>query len=343
MRKAKAGRRSTIYDIAEAAGISASTVSLVMNGSWERYRIHADTAGRVLKAAEAVGYNANQRARGLRLQRSSLAGMIIPHYRNRFFAGLAETFEARARERGLCPIVVSTQRDDATERQVTETLIAQAVECLIFAGVNRPDPLNQLCIDAGIACVNLDLPGAAAPSVVTDNRGGSTELTLRLIDMVAERGGDPAQIQFVGGRRGEFATDERMIGFEAAFAARQVAFHPESILPCGYQPSAAQEVFARLADHAPPGIFVNSITALEGLARLVAAGRWPASTVLGCFDWDPFAYAMPLPVIMMRQDVEELIRHCFAVFDGPGVPPGSRIVVPPRDAAAHRPPGAELA
>ena len=51
------------------------------------------------------------KARGLRLSRSGLAGMIVPHYRNRFFAGLAEAFEAEARSRGLCPVVVSTERD----------------------------------------------------------------------------------------------------------------------------------------------------------------------------------------------------------------------------------------
>ena len=110
MARSPSGRRSTIYDIAAATKASPSTVSLVLNGSWTRYRIKEDTAKRVLKAAQDLGYAVNMKARGLRLSRSGLAGMIIPHYRNRFFAGLAEAFETDTRQRGLCPIVVSTQR-----------------------------------------------------------------------------------------------------------------------------------------------------------------------------------------------------------------------------------------
>ncbi len=46
------GRRSTIYDIAAETKASASTVSLVLNGSWSRYRIKEDTARRILKSAQ---------------------------------------------------------------------------------------------------------------------------------------------------------------------------------------------------------------------------------------------------------------------------------------------------
>ncbi|HEX7110256.1 MAG TPA: LacI family DNA-binding transcriptional regulator, partial [Aestuariivirga sp.] len=102
------GRKTTIYDIAVAAHSSPAAVSLVLNDSWQRYRIKQETATRILNGAERLGYAVNLKARGLRLSRSGLAGMILPHYRNRFFAGLAEAFEAEARSRGLCPIVVST-------------------------------------------------------------------------------------------------------------------------------------------------------------------------------------------------------------------------------------------
>ncbi|SJZ73931.1 LacI family DNA-binding transcriptional regulator [Consotaella salsifontis] len=324
-------RRSTIYDIAQETGTSASTVSLVLNGSWERYRINADTAERILATAERIGYRANLRARGLRLNRSSLAGMIIPHYRNRFFAGLAEAFELKARERGLCPIVVSTQRDAPTERKVTQTLIAQQVEFLIIAGVQDCDELDELCAAAGIACVNLDLPGTLAPSVVTDNRGGARELTRHLVAAARERGGDPAKIHFVGGRSGEFATEERVIGFTEALAEAGISPDPSKILCCGYLPKAAHEAFSGLAaaGKLPDGLFVNSITAFEGFAAFFQESPEAGQPVVACFDWDPFAATLPLPVIMMRQNVEEMIRHCFDILDGKPAGPNGRIVVEP--------------
>src|SRR3954471_8671229 len=133
--RAARGRKVTIYDIAVAANVSPTTVSLVLNDSWRRYRIKQESANRILDCAERLGYAVNLKARGLRLSRSGLAGMILPHYRNRFFAGLAEAFEAEARVRGMCPIVVSTHRNPDNELNATETLLAQQVEFLFIAGV----------------------------------------------------------------------------------------------------------------------------------------------------------------------------------------------------------------
>lgn len=331
MSKHGTGRKATIYDIAAAAGTSASTVSLVLNGSWERYRINAETARRVREVAASVGYSANLRARGLRLSRSSLAGMIIPHYRNRFFAGLAETFETKARERQLCPIVVSTQRDPETELSVVRTLIAQQVECLIIAGVNQPDALNALCREAEIGCVNLDLPGSGAPSVVSDNRAGSYELTSRLIDQVRARGLDPGEIVFVGGRADEFATDERVAGFLQALSDAGVPASETVIERCGYEPKAARAALQALlrAGRPPCGIFVNSITALEGFARLLNTGEIANPPSIVCFDWDPFAASLPVPILMMRQNVEELVGRCFDILDGASGSDDEMVVVAP--------------
>lgn len=327
----KERKRTTIYDIAAAASTSAATVSLVLNGRWERHRITSDTALRVEEAARRTGYRANQRARGLRLSRSSLAGMIVPHYRNRFFAGLAEAFEAAARARGLCPVVVSTQRDAAVERSVVAALVAQQVEFLIIAGVDRPDALTELCVAAGIGTVNLDLPGSAAPSVLTDNRGGSNELTRRLIGAVLARGGLPADIRFVGGRADEFATDERVAGFTQALAAFGVAAD-DRIVRCGYKPRDARSAFEALAAAPggfPPGVFVNSVTTFESFAGFLRGRADPPAPAVACFDWDPFAAALPIPVIMMRQNVDAMIAACWAIFDGRPVVAGERIFVPP--------------
>src|SRR5260370_12555316 len=142
MASSNQGRKSTIYDIAKATGSSTSAVSMVLNGTWARYRIKEETANRILESAQELGYNVNMRARGLRLSRSGLAGMILPHYRNRFFAGLAQTFEDQARSRGLCPIVVSTQRDPSVEATVTETLLSQRGGLLLIPGVRKPTPLK---------------------------------------------------------------------------------------------------------------------------------------------------------------------------------------------------------
>lgn len=310
------GRKTTIYDVAAAANASAATVSLVLNGSWARYRIKKDTAHRITEAARRLGYHANLAARGLRLSRSGLAGMILPHYRNRFFADLAEAFEAEARCRNLCPIVVSTQRDETVELNVTRTLLAQRVEFLFIAGVPRPDPLDRLCAAAGVPCVNVDLPGSGAPSVVSDNLGGARRLTDILIEKVARRGGSPEALLYLGGVAGEYATDNRVAGFTEALRAHGITLGPDGLALCGYPPASARDAldaYVARRGRLPAGLFVNSIAAFEGAIEF--ASGLPASTlagcVAGCFDWDPFAACLPLDVTMMRQDVETMMQHAF--------------------------------
>ena len=314
------GRKSTIYDISEATGTSVTAVSMVLNGSWTRYRIKEETANRILESAQQLGYNVNMRARGLRLSRSGLAGMILPHYRNRFFAGLAETFEEQARSRGLCPIVVSTQRDPAVETSVTETLLSQRVEVLFIAGVRNPTPLNSLCAAAGVTCINVDLPGSGAPSVVSDNRGGARALTEVLIDKMRTRGGAAEELVFLGGVAGEYATEERILGFRDAFAAGGISPAADAIDCCGYNASAARQALAHGYEslgRLPAGLFINSITAFEGLVQFTSQLSRDAlqSTVVGCFDWDPFAAHLPFEVTMMRQDVDKIISEAFALAD----------------------------
>jgi LacI family transcriptional regulator, fructose operon transcriptional repressor len=338
MPQAAGRRRSTIYDIAAAAKASPSTVSLVLNGSWTRYRIKEETAKRIMKTAGELGYAVNMKARGLRLSRSGLAGMIIPHYRNRFFAGLAEAFETDARQRGLCPIVVSTQRDESIEASVTATLLSQQVEFLFIAGVRNTQPLNALCRAAGIPCVNLDLPGSDAPSVVTDNYTGARTLTEGLIGKILIRKHGQGELLlgdllFLGGVMGEHATDRRIAGFRDALAASGLAAKPE-IHCCGYRPSAAREALAKHFEtlgRMPSGLFINSITAFEGLLQfslqVPRSAMRNVSTV--CSDWDPFAAHLPFDVTMTRQNVEAIIAEGYGLVDNfvPGENP--MIIVPP--------------
>lgn len=321
--------RTTIRDLAAAAGVSVSTTSLVMNGTWERYRISKATAERVRTAADEIGYAPNPRAKALRTRRSALAGMLIPHYRNRFFAGLAETFESCARAEGLVPIVVSTQRDLETEQAVARTLIAQEVELLILAGMEDPSTLNKLCRRGGIRSINVDLPGSDAFSVVTDNHAGAETLTDRLL---ADRD-VTGTVVFLGGRDGEYATDRRVEGFLAACARAGRSADEILVLRCGYRTSDAHAALVGLleAGTLPPALMINSITAFEGFATFWREhGEGMGRPRVACFDWDPLAACLPLPIIMLRQDVEAMIGACFDRFAAPEDGDTGLRMIPPR-------------
>ena len=326
--------KPTIYDIAKATNASPSTVSLVLNGNWSRYRIKQDTAQRIRQSAERLGYNVNLTARGLRTSRSGLAGMILPHYRMRFFAELAEAFEAEARRRGLCPIVVSTQRHPDVAAQVTTTMLAQPVEFLFMAGVPEPAPLNALCKAADIPCVNLDLPGNGAPSVVSDNAGGARRLTERVIAELSARGCTPIDLVYIGGVEGEYASDNRVSGFLAALAGSGFGSNQVALYRCGYLPEKAYQALERHVAQKggmPAGILAKSSTAFEGVVQF--DGCQPRSALetltVGCCDWDPFAAHLPYHVMMLRQDAASMVAEAFEALAPHRQVNPDLVVVPP--------------
>lgn len=326
-------RKTTIYDIAKAGGISAAAVSLILNGRWKENRIRPETATRIIELASQLGYSINLKARGLRLSRSGIGGMILPHYSNHFFAELAESFEAEARRRGVCPIVTSTQREPANELRVTEVLIAQQVDFLFVTGVRQPTPLNELCAFAGVPCINVDLPGDRAPSVMSDNADGAFRLTEVLMAKLEARRLPVDDWFFFGGVRDDNSTSARIDGFTRALAKRGVTPAPEAFDCQGYSPNIAEKAlcdcYGRLG-RLPAGLFVNGITGLEGALRfssLQPAANF-AGAVVGAFDWDPFAAHLHFDLTMVRQDVDAMIAGSFRLLDEyqPGSNP--RLLIP---------------
>lgn len=326
-------RKTTIYDISKAGGVSPTAVSLILNGRWKEYRIKSETAARVLDLANELGYSINLKARGLRLSRSGVGGMILPHYSNHFFVELAESFEAETRRRGVCPIVTSTQRDPEKELRVTEVLIAQQVDFLFVTGVRQPDPLNDLCALAGVPCINVDLPGDHAPSVMSDNSGGAYRLTEILLSKLDARGLPIDDWFFFGGVRDDNSTSARIEGFTNALAKRGVKLDAQAFDCQGYPPVVAEKALDdcyRRLGRLPTSLFVNGITGLEGALRF--SSRLPGANftraVVGAFDWDPFAAHLHFDLTMVRQDVDAMIKSSFQLLDEykPGNNP--KLVIP---------------
>ncbi|TDC55955.1 LacI family transcriptional regulator, partial [Actinomadura sp. KC345] len=103
--------RPTSKDVAQEAGVSQSTVSLVLGGKWEG-RVSPATASGVRDAAERLGYRPNQAARNLRLGTTRTVLLLVPTLTAPFF-GPVYTGAARAAARHGFGVVVSTWPDDA--------------------------------------------------------------------------------------------------------------------------------------------------------------------------------------------------------------------------------------
>src|SRR5438045_9786343 len=79
----------TLQHIADRSGVSVTTISRVLSGQADRYRISKQTESAVRKVAKEFNFVPNQLARSLRLKKTLKVGLVIPDISNPFFAVIA--------------------------------------------------------------------------------------------------------------------------------------------------------------------------------------------------------------------------------------------------------------
>ncbi|MER6567159.1 substrate-binding domain-containing protein [Streptomyces sp. NPDC001093] len=131
---ASEGGPVTLRGIAERLGLNVSTVSRVLNGSrGEQERAASqETAQRIRRLAEELGYRPNPHAASLRTRRSNLVGVLFPQLSEIVVATIYEGIEAEATARGLSTFVTNTHDAPALQRERIGMVLARRVDGLII-------------------------------------------------------------------------------------------------------------------------------------------------------------------------------------------------------------------
>ncbi len=167
-------RLVTIPDIAFAAGVSRTTVSLVMNGKAAQYRISTATRQRVEAVIAQSGYQPNRMARNMRLGRGTLVGLILVEG-TPDVGGLIAGLEPALAGAGYSLVVSSVSFDPATVRERIQRLNHDGLAGLIYGpGI----PVGPAPILAGLGpTIILGLPAAGLPGVFHDDEPGGQPLS----------------------------------------------------------------------------------------------------------------------------------------------------------------------
>jgi len=213
-----AGRtKATILDIAREAGVSKSTVSLVLQGS---ALIRPETAVKVRKAIEDVGYVYNRGAANLRKAHSNVIGMVVNDLTNPFYAELAVGMERVFQSAGIVPFIANTAENPVRQEEVLKSMMEQDVAGLIVSPARgtKPDAFRKL-ETAGIPVVFAmrRLAESRIPVVAPDNHRGAYIATEHLIQKGHRR------LAFFGGSADLVVYHERLGGFREACAAHGIA------------------------------------------------------------------------------------------------------------------------
>src|SRR5438552_14132830 len=173
----------TIHDVARHAGVSAMTVSRVVN---ERPRVSVDTRKRVQASISKLGYVPNRLARGLIQRKTGALGVIVPDVANPFFTLVVRGAEDVAWRAGYHVILCDTQGDLERERGYLEDMVAFQVEGVLIAPVgDRSRPHLRMLTRNNVPFVLIDrsVTGFDSDLVQGDSVTGARQLVEHLVGL----------------------------------------------------------------------------------------------------------------------------------------------------------------
>lgn len=273
----------TIRDVAHRAGVSAMTVSRVINGS---AKVTDETRTRVEAAIAELSYVPNTLARGLTQHRSGTIGMVVPDLGDPFFTLVLRGAEQVARRAGYRLIVCNTNSENELEAGYIDDLIAHQVDGIIIAPVNdlsKPVIARLAARPMPHVLVDRSIPGVEADIVQGDSIGGARILVDHLVAHGHRTIAHITEPQNVSTAR------DRLSGYREALEAHGIPYDPELVEEgSGATIAGAETATARLLQRqAPPSaIFaVNNLAAVGVVLAVRAAGlSVPGEVAVACFD-----------------------------------------------------------
>ena len=177
-------RNPTLRDVAEAAGVHAATASRALNPETRRM-VNAETARRVLRAAESLGFSPNPIARGLKTAKSGTIGLVLPDITNPLFPPIVRGIEDVLSGSGYSALIVNTDNDPDRERVQIASLRSRQVEGLIVATALLDHPLlDQLHEQkVNVVLVNRRTATVEVPWITPDDAAGVEQSVSHLVGL----------------------------------------------------------------------------------------------------------------------------------------------------------------
>jgi len=175
---------ASINDIAKELGLSATTISRVLNNKGDLYRISKATQLKVRELAEKLHYVPNEYAANLRSGKTNTIALSIPSFMNPFFGRIASNLNKELRELGFLTIFNESDENESIEADALKKLRSRNIEGLIIAPSGSNSKEIRILQDKGlpIVCVDRYFEDDDIPYVATDNFIGGYEATKYLIN-----------------------------------------------------------------------------------------------------------------------------------------------------------------
>jgi LacI family transcriptional regulator len=302
----------TLEMVAQAAGVSPSTVSRILNGTAS---VSADKQTAVEAAIGKLGFKPNPVARGLAGGRTLSVGVVTQAIDSPFYGGALRGIEVTLDAAGYSPLFVSGHWDAAEEARCIDVLRSRRVDgIIVLDGRTSDQALRQHARSLPLIVTGRRVKAPGLCALDFDNHEGGRLATRHLLELGHRR------IAFVAGDPKHPDGNERQRGYRTALDEAGVAFDPGLVVPGAFTEYSGLLAAERLLESRTPftAIFAaNDQMAFGAMVALNAFGRRvPDDVSIVGFDDQAFsAYTNP-PLTTLRQPTATMGRAAVtAVLD----------------------------
>lgn len=299
----------SLSDIAQAVGVSKTTVSVVLNNKGGH--ISESTRKKIIATAKSLNYRPNRLARGLSMGRSNMIGLIVSDLSNIFYSIIAKSVEAEANNHGYEVMICSSNEDPEKETKILQMFRDRQMDGVILSSTQQVEPEIRSLQKDRFPFVLIDriYPNLDTHSVTVDNFHGGFQAIQYLCDLKYERIGVITTLHNLDSMR------ERVEGYKAALKEANLPLDQELIQEVSFDNMDKQiEASIRrlmLPPYRMDALFITNnklaVSALRALRRMKI--RIPRDlAVLSFDDVEAFQITDP-PLTALWHPAEEIGRE----------------------------------
>lgn len=299
----------TLKEIAGLAGVSVSTVSLVLNN--KPCRISQSTKDNINAIAGEYNYKPNVIARSLVTKETKTLGLIVPDIGNIFFSTLVKSLELNCRREGYTLIIVNSDENSKEDFSLIDLLIARGVDGLFLIISNETYLHKDKLIDK---LDNLDIPFIMIDRIYDDYEcnkvySDNYEGTNKAIKYLIEAG--HTKIACLSHSIAVKNTLSRLNGYLHAMESYEIKVPPEYILLGDYTPQSGYDACEHLlATDATAILVCNDMMALGLMKHLYERGyKVPDSYSIISYDNQLSSYQLDVSITSLDQNIKQLGYH----------------------------------
>ena len=304
--------KETLSSMAERLGCSTTTISRVLSGKAEKYRISEATVKAVLREARRCNYTPSATAQILRTKKSNTIGLLLPSVSNPYFADMASVIISELSDSNFTTIVVDTMESEQKLNESARSLISRQVDGLIAVpcGENGEE-MEMLSSHTPLVLIDRYYENTSLPFVTTNNYQGGLDATKHLLSRGHSR------ITCIQGVQSSMPNKERVRGYcrameEAGLAENINIVGNEFSVQNGYL--EAKLLMSR--EIRPTAIFALSNTIMLGALKAIreAGLSIPQDVALISFDNNLYMDYMTPSITRISQPVEDMSKLAVKIL-----------------------------